>query len=93
MDLPANDVEFVTEKIDDEKEGGPAFKCDLADTEIVHKIAQEFLPGLATACVDNTTGDMFRSPASVAVDMRKEMVDYLMQRNETVVGLSLNLLS
>lgn len=88
MDLPANDVEFVTEKIDDEKEGGPAFKCDLADTEIIHKIAQEFLPGLATACVDNTTGDIFRSPASVAVDMRKELVDYLNQRSETFVAES-----
>ncbi|GMY14343.1 TNF receptor-associated factor family protein DDB_G0290965 [Fagus crenata] len=88
MDFPANDVELVPEKIDDEKEGGPAFKCDLADTEIVHKIAQAFLPGLGTACVDNTTGDVFRSPASVAVDMRKEMVDYLTQRSETFVAES-----
>jgi homogentisate solanesyltransferase len=71
-----------------EKEGyAPTFKCDLADTEIVHKIAQVFLPGLATACV-NTTGDVFRSPASVAVDMRKEMVDYLTQRSETFVAES-----
>ena len=79
MDLPANDVELVPEKT--EKEGCPALRSDLAKTEIVHMIAQVFLPGLATACVDNTTGDVFRSPASIAVDMRKEMVDYLMQRN------------
>ena len=79
MDLPANDVELVPEKI--EKEGCPALRRDLAETEIVHNIAQVLLPGLATTCVDNTTGDVFRSPASIAVDMRKEMVDYLMQRN------------
>ena len=79
MDLPANDVELVPEKT--EKEGCPALRSDLAKTEIVHMIAQVFLPGLATVCVDNTTGDVFRSPASIAVDMRKEMVDYLMQRN------------
>ena len=91
MDLPANDVELVPEKT--EKEGCPTLRSDLAETEIVQNIAQVFLPGLATVCVDNTTGDVFRSPASVAVDMRKEMVDYLMQRNETVVSLSLNLLS
>jgi homogentisate solanesyltransferase len=47
-----------------------------------------FLPGLATACVDNTTGDIFNTPASVAVDMRKEMVGYLTQRSESFLAES-----
>lgn len=89
MDPPATDVEPVPEKekIDGE-ERGPAFHCDLYDTEVVHKIAQEFLPGLAAACVDSTTGDVFRSPASVAVDIRKEMIDYLTHRSESFVAES-----
>ncbi|XP_041024231.1 uncharacterized protein LOC121264924 isoform X1 [Juglans microcarpa x Juglans regia] len=87
MDLPTTNVEFVPEKIEDGK-GGPSFKCDLSDATMVHKIAQVFIPGLATACVDNTTGDMFRSPTSVAVDTRKEMVEYLIQRSESFVAES-----
>ncbi|KAJ7971390.1 TNF receptor-associated factor like [Quillaja saponaria] len=66
----------------------PLFHCDLYDTEVGHKIAQALLPGLATACVDNTTGDIFRNPASVAVESRKEMIDYLTQRSETFVAKS-----
>lgn len=88
MDLPTIDLELVPKKIEAGKEGGPSFQCDLSDTEIVHKIAQVFLPGLATACVDNTTADIFKSPASVAVDIRNEMVDYLNQRSETFVAES-----
>lgn len=85
MDLPTNDVELVRE---DEKERGLTFHCELYDTEIVRKIAQAFLPGLSSACVDNTTGDMFRNPGSVAADIRKEMVDYLTQRSESFVAES-----
>lgn len=85
-DLPAGDVELAQENIKDVKEEGPAFHCDLCDVELVYKIAQAFLPGLATACVDNTTGGVFRSPGSVAADIRKEMVEYLMQRSETFVA-------
>ncbi|CAK7342209.1 unnamed protein product [Dovyalis caffra] len=90
MDLPAKDVELLpeNEKIQDEKERGPTFHCELYDTEMVRKIAQVFLPGLSSACVDNTTGDMFRSPGSVAVDIRKEMIDYLTQRSESFVAES-----
>lgn len=88
MDPPACDADLVPRRIESAKEDCPSFECDLSDTEIVHKIAQVFVPGLATACVDNTTGDMFRSPASVAVDIRKEMVDYLMQRSETFLAES-----
>lgn len=82
MDPPVTDLE----SIEDQKERGPSFHCDLYDTEVVHKIAQVFLPGLATACVDNTTGDIFKSPGSVAADIRKEMVDYLTRRSETFVA-------
>uniref|UniRef100_A0A6N2MVY8 TRAF-type domain-containing protein n=1 Tax=Salix viminalis TaxID=40686 RepID=A0A6N2MVY8_SALVM len=90
MDLPASDVELVpeNEKIEDGKERGHLFHCELYDTEIVRKIGQIFLPGLSSACVDNTTGDMFRSPGSVAVDVRKEMIDYLTQRSESFVAES-----
>lgn len=88
MDLPAIDVEVVPEKFEDVKVQGPSFPCDLFDAEVVHKIAQALLPGLASACVDNTTGGLFRSPASVAVDVRKEMVEYLTQRSESFVAES-----
>ncbi|GFZ03696.1 TRAF-like superfamily protein [Actinidia rufa] len=88
MDLPPIDIEAKPEKLEEAKEAGPSFHCDLSDTEIVHKIAQAFLPGLASACVDNTTGDLFNSPESVAVDMRREMVEYLTLRSETFVAES-----
>ncbi|WCJ32317.1 TRAF-like superfamily protein [Euphorbia peplus] len=90
MDLPTTDAELVPEKekIEDGKEGIPAFHCDLYDTEIVHKVAQRFLPGLGASCVDNTTGGIFRSPASVAVDLRKEMIEYLTMRSENFVAES-----
>ncbi|PSS36279.1 TNF receptor-associated factor like [Actinidia chinensis var. chinensis] len=91
MDLPATATEVKPEKFEESKEPGPFFRCGLLDTEVVHKIAQVFLPGLASACVDNTTGGLFRSPASVAVDMRKEMVAYLTQRSETFVAESFTL--
>ncbi|XP_017608814.2 LOW QUALITY PROTEIN: uncharacterized protein LOC108454758 [Gossypium arboreum] len=87
-DLPQNDVELTPDKVKDEKEGGPTFHCDLCDAEIVYTIAQAFLPGLSTACVDNTTGDVFQSPGSVAAEIRKEMVEYLMQRSVTFVAES-----
>ncbi|KAJ4951462.1 hypothetical protein NE237_028294 [Protea cynaroides] len=85
MDPPTTDLGPNME-IEEMKDGGPSFHCDLVDSEVVHKIAQVLLPGLATACVDNITGDPFRNPASVAVDIRKEMVDYLTLRSETYVA-------
>lgn len=88
MDLPPVDVEVIPEKFEDSKVEGPSFPCDLVDTEVVHKIAEALIPGLASACVDNTTGGLFRSPASVAVDIRKEMVEYLTQRSESFVAES-----
>ncbi|KDP21911.1 hypothetical protein JCGZ_03049 [Jatropha curcas] len=88
MDPPMIDIELVPEKekIEDGKEGGPTFHCDLYDADLVRRIAQVFLPGLSAACVDNTTGGIFRSPASVAVEMRKEMIEYLTMRSETFVA-------
>ncbi|CDP04359.1 unnamed protein product [Coffea canephora] len=88
MDPPASDDEVKPENLEEAKEGGPLFHCDLLDTEIVHKIAQALLPGLASACIDNTTGGLFRTPASVAVDIRRDMVDYLFQRSENFVAES-----
>ncbi|PON82417.1 TRAF-like [Trema orientale] len=86
MDIPATNTEHKPEKIEDGKEGVSLFHCNLYDTELVHKIAQAFLPGIATACVDNTSGEIFKTPASVAVELRKEMVDYITQRSENFVA-------
>ncbi|KAF8109519.1 hypothetical protein N665_0095s0086 [Sinapis alba] len=82
MDPPVSDLD----KINDHKEGGPSFHCDLYDTQVVHKISLVFLPGLATACVDNTTGDLFKTPGSVAAEIKKEMIEYLNQRSESFVA-------
>ena len=88
MDLPTIEVDLGPKKIQDEKEGGPLLHCDLCDAEVVHKLAQMFLPGLASACVDNTSGGLFKTPGSVTVDLRKEMIDYLIQRSESFVAES-----
>jgi homogentisate solanesyltransferase len=89
MDLPTIDVDLGPKKIEeDEKEGGPLFHCSLCDTEVIHKLAQMFLPGLASACVDNTTGGLFKTPGSVAVDLRREMIDYLNLRTQSFVAES-----
>lgn len=79
-------MDLEHEKIEEEKETGPSFHCDLYDTEVVHKLAESLLPGLATACVDNTAGGLFNTPGTVAADLRNEMVDYLTQRSETFVA-------
>ncbi|KAK4776157.1 hypothetical protein SAY87_024118 [Trapa incisa] len=85
MDAPAADMEHEHNKIESE-EKAPAHPCGLCDTEVVHKIAQMLLEGLAAACVDSTTGAIFRTRASVAADMRKEMIEYVTQRSETFVA-------
>ncbi|KAI3715335.1 hypothetical protein L6452_22314 [Arctium lappa] len=63
-----------------------SYDCRLCDTEVVYNIAQELLPGLASACVDNTTGGIFKNVGSRAADMRKEMADYLTQRSKSYVA-------
>lgn len=87
MDPPSNNDDVKPEKLEEKIEEGPSFHCDLFDTEIVHKIAQALLPGLSSATIDNTMG-LFKSPGSVAVDIRREMVDYLFQRSENFVAES-----
>ncbi|PKA63883.1 hypothetical protein AXF42_Ash004893 [Apostasia shenzhenica] len=79
MELPLSDLSSV-------KGDAGCFRCDHCDAELVHKIAQLLLPGLATACVDSTTGDFFRSPAMVAVELRHEMIDYITDRSETYIS-------
>ncbi|KAG0486050.1 hypothetical protein HPP92_008145 [Vanilla planifolia] len=66
-----------------------SYQCDLCDAELVHQIAQLILSGLSAACVDSTTGDFFRSPAMVAIELRKAMVDYITQRSETCISETL----
>ncbi|XP_059308290.1 uncharacterized protein LOC132059629 [Lycium ferocissimum] len=88
MDPPTNEGDIKPATLEEVKEEGPLFSCNLFDTEMVRKVAQEFLTGLASSCVDNTTGGLFKSPASVAVDIRREMVDYLIQRSESFVAES-----
>ncbi|XP_027364288.1 uncharacterized protein LOC113871393 [Abrus precatorius] len=88
MDQPTTNVDLEHEKIEDEKEGGPLLHCDLCDTELVHRLAQMLMPALACACVDNTTGDPFKSPGSVAVDLRKEMIDFVTQKSESFIAES-----
>ncbi|KAL9259837.1 TNF receptor-associated factor 6-like protein [Drosera capensis] len=80
------DIQLQPEKFEDVKEEGPLFHCNISDTQLVHKIAEELLVGLAMACVDNTTGGIFKTPATMADDIRTEMIDYLMQRSESFVA-------
>ncbi|KAJ9538296.1 hypothetical protein OSB04_031029 [Centaurea solstitialis] len=87
MDPPvAAEVEAKPQKTDETKETPKSYECGLCDTEVVYKIAQELLPGLASACVDNTTGGLFKNAGTVAADMRKEMADYLTKRSESYVA-------
>ncbi|XP_042048423.1 uncharacterized protein LOC121794361 [Salvia splendens] len=88
MDPPTKGIVLKPEKLEEEKEGGPLLHCDFCDADVVDKIAQSFLPGLASACIDNTTGGLFKTLATVAVDIRKEMIDYLIQRSENFVAES-----
>ncbi|KAI3715331.1 hypothetical protein L6452_22310 [Arctium lappa] len=80
------EVETKSQKTNEAKGSPKSYDCGLCDTEVVYKIAQELLPGLASACVDNTTGGIFKNVGSIAADMRKEMVDYLTQRSESYVA-------
>ncbi|XP_074280763.1 uncharacterized protein LOC141605772 [Silene latifolia] len=88
-DTSFTEVDLRQEKIEDVREEGEKFHCDLCDKEMVHKIALVLLEGLSTACVDNTTGDIFRSPGTVAAEIRKEMMEYLVERTQSFVAESL----
>ncbi|XP_021750107.1 uncharacterized protein LOC110715801 [Chenopodium quinoa] len=87
-DTAFTEVDLKQEKFEDVKEEGKKFSCELCDKEMVHKMALVLLEGLSTACVDNTTGDIFKSPGTVAAEIRKEMLDYLMERSESFVAES-----
>ncbi|XP_021715005.1 TNF receptor-associated factor family protein DDB_G0290965-like [Chenopodium quinoa] len=87
-DTAFTEVDLKQEKFEDIKEEGKKFSCELCDKEMVHKMALVLLEGLSTACVDNTTGDMFKSPGTVAAEIRKEMLDYLIERSESFVAES-----
>lgn len=86
MEAPTAEVDIGLKKIEEEKEGGAVFHCDLLDTEVVYKVAEALLSGLATSCVDNTAGGLFNTPGSVAADIRKEMIEYLTNRSESFVA-------
>ncbi|XP_057827123.2 uncharacterized protein LOC131038649 isoform X1 [Cryptomeria japonica] len=58
------------------------FLCNYYDLEQVKKLVQSLHLGLATACVANTMGDFFKTPATVAANLRKEMVIYLQQQSK-----------
>ena len=79
MDLPVANPGPV-------RDDGALLQCPYCDSEAMHKLAQFLLPGLAAVCVDGTTGDLFRNPSVVAVDLRQEMVDYVTQRSETFIA-------
>ncbi|XP_073525724.1 uncharacterized protein [Phyllobates terribilis] len=81
-----SEIEAGPEKMEDMHEDGDSFTCDLCDKELTYKIAQDLLSGLATACVDGTTGVFFMTPASVAAEYRKDLIDYLIVRSESFVA-------
>ncbi|KAG8071377.1 hypothetical protein GUJ93_ZPchr0006g42755 [Zizania palustris] len=62
-------------------EDGFNFQCNLCDSEVVYSMTEILLRGLSIASVDSTTGDIFKSPSSVAVGMKTELAEYLIQRS------------
>ncbi|TVT99130.1 hypothetical protein EJB05_55539, partial [Eragrostis curvula] len=73
-----------------DKEDGYNFRCELCDTAVVQSMTELLLRGLATASVDSTTGDIFKSASSVAVGVKAEMEGYLFLRTETLVRESVD---
>lgn len=72
------------------EEDGLKFQCNLYDSEVVNSMSELLLCGLATASVDSTTGDIFKSPSSVAVGIKTEIAEYLIQISETLVRESVD---
>ena len=64
------------------EEDGYSSRCDLCDTEVVHSMAELLLRGLATASVDSTTGDIFKSASSVVAAVKTELENYLLVRTK-----------
>jgi homogentisate solanesyltransferase len=71
-------------------EDGYNFQCEQCDIEVVQSMTELLLRGLATASVDSTTGDMFKSASSVAVCVKAEMEGYLFRRTEMLVRESVD---
>lgn len=67
------------------EEDGYSSRCDLCDTEVIHSMTELLLQGLATASVDSTTGDIFKSASSVAVAVKAELENYMLVRTEALV--------
>ncbi|WVZ74689.1 hypothetical protein U9M48_022844 [Paspalum notatum var. saurae] len=67
------------------EEDGYSSRCDLCDTKVVYSMTELLLRGLATASVDSTTGDMFKSASSVAATVKTELENYLLVRTESLV--------
>ncbi|XP_074273603.1 uncharacterized protein LOC141597149 [Silene latifolia] len=88
-DTSFTEVDLKPEKFEELREEVEKYFCMLCDKEMVHKIALVLLEGLSTACVDNTTGDIFRSPGTVASDMRKEMLEFLTVRCQSFIAETL----
>ncbi|CAN6441581.1 unnamed protein product [Victoria cruziana] len=91
VDMKDEEMETVEVKVDEKmeaKKDGPLCPCDHFDVQLAHEIAQILLVGLATACVDNTTGAPFRAVSSIAAEFRKEMVDFLQHQSESFVAES-----
>ncbi|CAL5057240.1 unnamed protein product [Urochloa decumbens] len=72
------------------EEDGYNSRCDLCDTEVIHSMIELLLRGLATASVDSTTGDIFKSASSVAVAVKAELENYLLVRTEALVQESVS---
>ncbi|KAJ7517711.1 hypothetical protein O6H91_21G037300 [Diphasiastrum complanatum] len=58
-------------------------ECGYVDVDQVQTIEWALLRTLAAACMEKTTGDMFKRPMSVAADVKREMIDYLRQQTES----------
>ncbi|KAI5073456.1 hypothetical protein GOP47_0011469 [Adiantum capillus-veneris] len=52
-------------------------ECEYYDVEQVHGISHYLLWTVATACIEKTYGDLFRSPVSALDEAKKELIDFL----------------
>ncbi|KAI5083708.1 hypothetical protein GOP47_0003451 [Adiantum capillus-veneris] len=55
-------------------------ECEYYDVEQVHAVARYLLRTVATACIEKTYGDLFRSPVSALDEAKKELIDFLHTR-------------
>lgn len=86
LEIPA----IVEAEVDDDR---VLFPCPNCDIQMVHRLAQLLLSGLATACVDSTTFFFFSlasardssSSSVVAVETRKELLDYITHRSTSII--------